>query len=490
LTVVNNTALPFISGTFDNLAQGQAVALSYNGVTYNYVANYYGGTGNDLVLVWASNRAFAWGKNNAGQLGNKSTTSSNIPIAVTTAGTPLANRTLMALSTGSTHSLALCSDSTLASWGYNNYGQLGNSTTINSNAPVAVTTTGTALEGKVVVAVASGFQHNLVLCSDGTMASWGLNGNFQPGNNTVIYSSVPVAITTASTPIAGKTVIAVNAGDSHCLVLCSDGTLAAWGNNLSGQLGNNTISRGSLPVAVRTAGTVLASKSVVSMAAGGYHNIALCSDGTLVTWGRNSSGQLGNNTTTNSTVPAAVLTAGTVLAGKNVIAVAAGYSHSLALCSDGTLAAWGDNSNGQLGNNTTFNSKVPVSVNTSGVLTGKTIVRLTAGYVYSVAQCSDGTVATWGANAYGELGNNTFYSSSIPVVVSASTLTASENFSLFSSGQSADHNLGIVASPALVCSTLAATSVTATTAIVNGIVNPNGGALPFPSTTEWTAPMA
>ena len=61
LMVVNNTGLGFINGTFDNLTNGQPVALSYGGTTYNFVANYYGGSGNDLVLVWANNRAFAWG---------------------------------------------------------------------------------------------------------------------------------------------------------------------------------------------------------------------------------------------------------------------------------------------------------------------------------------------------------------------------------------------------------------------------------------------
>jgi hypothetical protein len=82
LTVVNNTGLGFINGTFDNLAQGQAVALSYGGVTYRFVANYYGGSGNDLVLVWASNRAFAWGSNGAGQLGDNTTMNRLLPVPV------------------------------------------------------------------------------------------------------------------------------------------------------------------------------------------------------------------------------------------------------------------------------------------------------------------------------------------------------------------------------------------------------------------------
>ena len=121
LTVINNTGLPFISGTFDNLAQGQAVSLSYNGVTYKYVAHYYGGSGNDLVLVWANNRAFAWGYNSDGELGVGSTTQRNVMVPVTASGV-LAGKVIVALAQGSNHSLALCSDGTVVSWGYNLYG--------------------------------------------------------------------------------------------------------------------------------------------------------------------------------------------------------------------------------------------------------------------------------------------------------------------------------------------------------------------------------
>jgi len=475
LTVVNNTGLGFISGAFSNLSHGQTIGLSYNGVTYKFVANYYGGTGNDLVLMWAGTRPVAWGYNTAGELGNNSTTDSPIPVAVTTAGTALATRTVLALSSGWEHSLALCSDGTLASWGYNLYGQLGNNTTTNSSVPVTVTTTGTPLAGKIVSAVTAGYEHNLALCTDGTLASWGYNAYGQLGNNATTNSSVPVAVTTAGTALAGKSAVAISTGTYHSLTLCSDGSLAAWGYNTYGQLGNNSTTQSTAPVAVTTAGTPLEGKTVVSAAAGGYHNIALCSDGTLVTWGENNYGQLGNNTTANSSVPVAVITAGTALAGKTVIAVAAGQYHSLALCSDGTLAAWGYNTYGQLGNNSTAQSLVPVAVTTSGVLAGKTVVALTAGYYHSVASCTDGTVTTWGYDVNGQLGNNSTTQSNVPVAVSTTPLAAGEKFMLVASGQSANHSLGLVAAPVPGATTLAASALSGTSAVLNGTVNANGG---------------
>ena len=98
---------------------------------------------------------------------------------------------------------------------------------------------------------------------------------------------MPVAVVTAGTPLAGKRVVAIAVGDSHSLALCSDGSLAAWGYNSGGQVGDNTVTQRLLPVAVTTIGTPLAGKTVIAIAAGRHHSFALCSDGTLAAWGLN-----------------------------------------------------------------------------------------------------------------------------------------------------------------------------------------------------------
>ncbi len=477
LTVINNTGLGFIGGAFSNLAHGQAVNLSYHGVTYKFVASYYGGTGNDLVLMWAGIRPLAWGWNISGELGNNSTTDSSIPTAVTTAATPLANRTLLTLAGGYEHSLALCSDGTLAAWGYNLYGQLGNNSFNNSSLPVPVTTAGTALAGKIPAIISTGYEHNLVLCADGTLAAWGLNSFGQLGNNTTTNSGLPVAVTTAGTALAGKSVVAIGSGYYHCLALCSDGTVSTWGYNFYGQLGVNTTTNSSLPVAVMTAGTPLAGKTVVATSVGGNHNLALCSDGTLAAWGQNTNGQLGNGSTTNSSVPVAVTTAGTPLAGKTIVDMAAGYAHNVVLCSDGTLVTWGYNITGQLGNGSTTNSSVPVAVTTAGTpLAGKTVVGVTAGYYYSMATCSDGTVVAWGYNGNGQLGNNSIVNSSVAVAVNSSALATGEVFMLAAGGVTSYHTLALAAMPLPPsATTLAATAITGVTAALNAAVNANGG---------------
>jgi len=416
LTVVNNTGIGFISGQFSNLVQGQVVNLSFGGQSYRFVANYYGGTGNDLVLQWAYQDLTAWGYNYYGQLGNGSSTNSIVPGPVPQSGV-LAGKTVISISAGGYHSLALCSDGTVASWGYNFYGQLGNNSTTNSSVPVLVMKSG-VLAGKTVVSVAAGCYHSLALCSDGTVAAWGYNPLGELGNNHWTNSSVPVLVTQSGV-LAGKTVVSLVAGGDHSLALCSDGMVAAWGDNTYGQLGNNSTTISYVPVLVTQSG-VLADKTVVSMAAGRNHSLVRCSDGTVATWGNNNDGELGNGSFANSNVPMQVIQNG-ALASKIVKAVTAGYWHNLALCTDGTVVAWGFNGNGELGNNNTTNWRVPSQVNQSGVLAGKAVVSIAGGQHHSLALCSDSTVAAWGDNEYGQFGNNSTTNSGVPVLVTQST---------------------------------------------------------------------
>ena len=412
LLVVDNIALDFIVGTFDNLTQGQAVALSYGGFTYRFVANYYGGSGNDLVLVWASSRIFAWGDNQYGQIGDGTTRNRSLPVPVN-ATTVLAGKTVVALAAGgdlhdSGHSLALCSDGTLAAWGCPFYGQLGTGSGSPPQVPAAVSTNSglSALFGKRVVAIAAGNWHSLALCSDGSVAAWGANWSGQLGDNTTTNRNTPVAVNTAPgvSALSGKVVVAVAAGYEHSLALCSDGTVAAWGVNGEGELGDNKVSRmqSLVPVAVNTNSGVSAlyGETLVALAGGGYQSLALCSDGSVAAWGGNRDGELGNGYgVPDSALPIAVSTNSGVSAldGKTVVAIAVGFAHDLALCSDGTLAAWGGNDCGQIG----------------GI--GRT---------------------------YGDW---PFYSP--PVSVNMTPLAASQRFSRVASGPTANHTLALVAGP-------------------------------------------
>jgi hypothetical protein len=168
--------------------------------------------------------------------------------------------------------------------------------------------------------------------------------------------------------------------------------------------------------------------------------------------GYNDSGQVGDNSKTQRSVPVAVNTVSGVSAlyGKVVVAIGAGYRYSLALCSDGTVAGWGDNVSGQLGDNTTGTHWVPVGVNTNlgiSALYGKTVAAIAAGYYHTLALCSDGTAASWGYNGWGQLGDDTTTGRLAPVAVNTTPFATSQRFTLISSGCNARHSLAIAPGP-------------------------------------------
>jgi alpha-tubulin suppressor-like RCC1 family protein len=412
LTVVKVTGTGFIQGTFDGLPQGARVELPFGGKIYPFVVNYFGGDGNDLVLQWANVRLVAWGPNSYGQLGDGSRTNRLVPVAVVSER--LGGRTpLRAVAGGDLFSLVLTADGDAFSWGEGSNGRLGTGDLFTIPRPHPLKQNGD-LFGKTLVSLAADPSHGIALSADGTAATWGDTSNPVPLEAREPRNVEPGGV------LAGRTVVAVDAGSDFRLALCSDGTLATWGTNRYGSLGTGNLSDSDVPVAVVRTG-VLAGKTVRAIAAGDYQCLVLCEDGTLAAWGYNGEGQLGNGSTVNSSVPVLVNRSG-ILAGKTVVAIDAGRAHSLALCSDGTLAAWGNNEFGRLGVSGQGQRTTPTAVVRTGALAGKSVVEIRGGDLHTLALCSDGTIAAWGGNPYGHLGNGSTTACSVPVAVSTSSL--------------------------------------------------------------------
>lgn len=441
LTVVKNTGIGFISGKFTNLAQGQSVKLTFNGREYPFIADYYGGTGNDLVLHWSYRDLFAWGDNTSGQLGVEEQFSlgSNIPAEVISTGA-LVGKKVLRIACGGSHSIALCADGSLAAWGENSSGQLGDGTLVKSPVPVTVPHTG-ALAGKTPVAVAAGLAHTVVLCSDGSVVTWGRNASGQLGNASLVDSRTPVVV--KGKFVDGFTLVAVSAGDYFTAALRSDGHVVTWGNNAAGSLGNGNNKRSTKPVLVDRKG-VLAKRSVVAIASGGSHTLAICSDGTLAAWGAGGRGQLGNNARINRNIPVLVKES-KVLAKKKPSALAAGASHSLVFYSDWTAAAWGANESGQLGDNSTTDRIIPVALPASGALAGRKVLSLAAGGLQSLALRDDRVPLTWGNNSAGQLGIGSYENSKVPAGIPLTESLLGSRFVALAAG--AKHAVGVTALP-------------------------------------------
>src|SRR5262249_53631806 len=186
-------------------------------------------------------------------------------------------------------------------------------------------------------------------------------------------------------------VIAIGTYGNHNLALKGDGSVWAWGDNSSGQLGDGGTAPRSGPVKVNGLPGY-----VITLAAGQNHSLAVLASNTVWTWGANGSGQLGDGSTVRRTTP--VQAVGLA----NVIGVAGGMAHSLAMKTDGTVWAWGDNLYGELGDGSNTERHTPVQV--SG-LTG--VKALAAGDFHSLALKNDGSVWAWGWNFDGQLGDGT-----------------------------------------------------------------------------------
>ncbi len=294
------------------------------------------------LALTSAGRVLAWGANFSGQLGDGTTAGRHAPVRVKV---PRGTR-LIAISAGGAHSLAVTATGRVLAWGDNEYGQLGDGTTKDRSVPVRVKLPA----GTRVIAVGASYNYSLALTAGGQVWAWGHNRSGQLGDGTRADRHVPVRVKLPR----GITVTAIAAGGFDGLALTAAGRVLAWGDNGFGQLGNGTRRTSAIPVRVRfRAGT-----RVTAVGAGSLHNLALTSAGRVLAWGWNAFGQLGNGGRTGSDTPVRVH----LPARARVVAVSAGGGFSFALTAAGSILTWGHNQFGQLGNGTMVSSDTPVRV--------------------------------------------------------------------------------------------------------------------------------
>lgn len=332
------------------------------------------GVGHSMAVA-ADGQLMAWGENLAGQLGISVVTDRTLP------STPTGFANVTQVAAGFRHSLALQSDGSVWAWGYNLGGQLGDGSIDSRTSPLRLSAPTDAVQ------VSAGLLHSLARRRDGTVWSWGFNGDGQIGTGNLNERRNPGAVP----GLFGMT--HVSAGLSFSLAVRSDGTVWAWGKNDDGQLGDGTTTRRQNPV------QVVDVPRIVAVAGGTRHSLALAADGTVWAWGDQTSGKLGNGANT-----AGAYRPGPVAGLSNVIAIAAGSSHSAALRADGTVWVWGSNVLGQLGR-TDWNIDQTLPVQLQGVTQA---VSIAAGALHTVVVRSDGTVWTSGNNTEGNLGDGTY----------------------------------------------------------------------------------
>lgn len=333
-------------------------------------------------------RAYCWGSNVFGQLGDGTTTERLSPVAVS--GT----RSFVGIAPGRFHTCALAAAGSAFCWGSNSGAFLGDGTTTNRLTPTAV------VGGLSFASLARGFAHTCALTPAGAAYCWGDNYDGQLGDGTTTSRTAPVAV------LGGLTFTQLSRAFYHTCGLTPAGAAYCWGDNTYGQLGNGATtsvnaSNPSTPVAVGGGATFIA------LVTGDAHSCGLTALGTVRCWGRNGAGQLGDSTTTDRAAPVAVS------GGRTFVAIAAGGEHTCGLTAAGSVFCWGRNFEGQIGDGTTSGRTSPVAV--SG---GRTFASIAAGGFSTCALTDAGAAYCWGGNSFGQLGDGTKTNRLAPVAVS------------------------------------------------------------------------
>jgi alpha-tubulin suppressor-like RCC1 family protein len=345
-----------------------------------------------------------WGYNAYGEIGNGTEASSGCACVTSPQGVPFPEVT--EVSAGKYSSLALRADGSVAAWGMNEAGQAGNG---EDQRSILMPTPVPGLTG--VAAVSSGDDHSLALMGNGTVMAWGANqkGQLGIGSSTGPEScAFPSICSRHPMPVPGIAgAVAVAAGRDFSLALLGDGTVMAWGADIVGQLGDGTgVSSGcecvDHPVAVPGLSGVRA------IAAGAYDGMALLDDGTVRSWGNDSFAELGNGTNTpgsgcgclGPTAPQGLPPARSIAAAE--------YTEA-AVLSDGTARGWGINIGAEAG----LGSKGPdeCAIGNACSKIPRQVVEVSGGVEIGaddngfMVRRADGSTVGWGDNADGQIGN-------------------------------------------------------------------------------------
>jgi len=406
--------------TFCVISSGQyyTIGLDKNGQVWGWGYNIYGQIGDNTtvykytpVSILGAKKTFckittgynftsgidnngqvwSWGYNNFGQLGDNS-----IPISRITPVSILgAKKTFCKISVGTNNNYTTGIDNygLIWGWGYNNFGQLGDNNRTQRNTPVSISGA-----KKTFCIISNGNNHSVGIDKNGQVWCWGLDNFGQLGNNSVINKCTPVSISGVK-----KTFCNISSGIHHTIVIDHIGQVWSWGYNINGQIGDNTVTNRCTPVSI-----LGSKKTFCNISSGQYFAIGLDKNGQVWGWGYNSKGQIGDNTVTSRRTPVSIL--GSLKTFCNIIA---GASHTIGIDNNGQVWSWGNNNTGQLGDNTTSSRRTPVSI----LGAKKTFCKISAGPSNSAGIDKNGQVWGWGYNSKGQLGDNTIIQKYTPVSI-------------------------------------------------------------------------
>ncbi|MGL4987384.1 MAG: leucine-rich repeat protein, partial [Treponemataceae bacterium] len=338
------------------------------------------------IFLSEEGKVYSWGKGDLGELGHGVIESNKNPRVIEKTSTGSSLPPIQFISAGRNHSLALTEDGKIYAWGSNGNKQIGLDTSDNVLVPTLITkTSNPSVSLPRIKTVVAAYKHSFAITTDGQLYAWGNTDKGVLGNGqTSGYLHTPTLI---PLNLNGEKIMSIATGYMHTIALTEGGNVYTWGDNSSGQIGNNT----SGDTAVTSPYRIASLTNVKAVAAGSMHSLALTNDGSVYVWGANGNGQIGVTGTHH--VPQKVL--------DSVKTIGAGVHNTFAITTNDTLYAWGQNASGEVGNdNSPTNATTPASVLNN-------IKSIGTGYHTVFAFAEDGILYSWGYNAHGQIPNIT-----------------------------------------------------------------------------------
>ena len=362
---------------------------------------------------------YCWGRNGNGQLGIGSMGNSHWkdrPTKTNNLGSDA-----ISVSLGEQHTCAVLDTGVLKCWGRNNHGQIGVGSGGDKDTPQTVNVG----SGRTTTSVYLGYHHSCAILDDQSVKCWGRNqdGELGVGSTTSSFNT-PQAINTLGT---NRHAISLALGQGFTCALLDDGSIKCWGQDNFGQRGDGGGSGSDIRSPPSSAISLPAGRTATQISAGEFHVCALLDDASVVCWGKNSEGQLGDGTTTQRTAPVTTSSFGS---GHSASFISAGYDHTCALLTDGGVRCWGSNNNGQLGDGTSTDRTSPPSSDIN-LGSGYTAIGVSAGGGHTCAMLNDGDMKCWGARGGGQLGDDSNFASGdqlTPVFVQGSRVWQEGDF--------------------------------------------------------------
>ena len=362
-------------------------------------------------VIDADGAAWCWGQGSGGKLGDGNTGNHLSPVRVGTSGSSTLWSDWEYISAGDTHTCGIRNGGEAYCWGDNSGRQLGNGALASTNVPERVGTAGTSTLWDDWVSISAGkggFYHTCGLREDGSAWCWGDGDAGQIGNNNDSVYSTPVQVGTSGTSTLWTDWNLINAGAYNTCGIRNGGEAYCWGNGNNGVIGDGNTGFHQTPQRVGTAGTSTLWGDWDTISTGNYTSCGVRSNGEAYCWGSNSQGQIGNNSTSTSTTPQRVGTAGTSTLWSDWVDISVSgetTEHTCGVRSNGEAYCWGYGPNGEVGEGSgspSVNYLVPEQV-----ATYTDWVDVSAHGYNSCGTRESGEIYCWGANGFGQIGDST-----------------------------------------------------------------------------------